>query len=503
MHRLTSATSRATLLATLLLGLAAPKVALAAGLSADPRVPTAPLEQIVVTSEGPDAVVSVWPKRAGRVYVLPKPDGVVPGSLDVLQSAGMGRIDRETALQGVVGDVVEKGCHTDLTSVGTVMLPAGPPTNAYEAREEAYMRDLLPALSHTSMICRDRFSLKVPIVEVDGASLAASVRARGGALPGRFTPSPAGRYWVVSNLGSAMLRYRTKGASTLPLVQEASGGAHETLVIVLMRINTGDQRWGQRPFPVTRGPTAMLPAELAALPAGGIYALPAGLSAAQAEAALAESKYASGAPAVVQHVFDLGEGHLNFDACAATGLGRFGLSFDGAVVRARVRSLSALSFREQSLPPYAAGFFLNARDARRRPVAVDATTCLEFNTPAASQGAVPHARGAKLPTFTPLTPKGDASAPSWIPAPPAQPPPAQPPVIAPTASAAAPAPAPPRPPVVAPPAASPSPEDYAKVARPPGGCATAAPTSDPAHLAWAWAAALVAAAATVARRRRR
>ncbi len=363
---------RAFLLVALLFFLV-PKLALGAGLSADPRVPTAPIEQMVVTSVENRAIVSVWPKGAGKVYVLPVPKGVVAGSLQVLPSPGMTRLDRETALALVRARITKTAAancsehEEDLPP--PIVLPPERPLSPRERDFQAGLPRVISGGTGPSGLWSDSPTpLGVPVVETMASNLDAEVRARGGALPPSFVPEKGAAYWVFQNLGGAMIRYRTSGVADIALVPESKGGSHETLLLVLMNAD-------EVPFEGASH-TAMFPTELEGLRAGGVYTMPPALALAEAEAALVEARYDAGAPAVVLQVMPLGYQQLTFDAGGAAGLDRFNDMFGGVAVRARVRSVPTLSLRERPLRRYAGGFFVTAQDGAGKAATLNDSHCL-------------------------------------------------------------------------------------------------------------------------------
>ncbi|MFO0639156.1 MAG: hypothetical protein U0183_08080 [Polyangiaceae bacterium] len=391
----------AAFLVALALPLSSPKLALAAGLSADPRVPTAPLEQVVVTSARGEAVVSVWPKRAGKVYVLPKPKGVVPGSLQVLASGGMTRLDRETAmahLHATIPKPTGMACAHGPGPSAVLAFPERP----LSAREWANQRDERnPPVTtcgiaiYEDLACDTRRPLPLAFVESTDATLDADVRSRGGELPTAFAPEKGASYWVFQNLGGAMIRYRTSGLAELPLVTEAKGGSHEALLIALMRET---MELDGRTFH-----TAMLPAELDGLRAVGAFVLPPKLPLAEAEAAVVESRYGAGSRAVVVRVAQLFRPQLTFDACSAAGLEWFGRSFEGVAVRARIRGLDTLSLRERRVRPVDDGVFVTIRDPPGVSALLDEKVCLEYEDREGARAATTRPPGAPPVVLQALT----------------------------------------------------------------------------------------------------
>ncbi|MBK8213752.1 MAG: hypothetical protein IPK71_08375 [Myxococcales bacterium] len=248
-------------LAAALLLLALPSAAWAAGLSADPSLPTSAIEQVVVHTQGDEAIVIVWPKRAGKVYVLPKPEGTTPCGIDVIPSAGMTRLDRETAPALVTARVASsKPRCTTFLDPELMAAPPLPIERPLTPSQEELLRPGIHSLegieggSSPRVPCAAPEPSSIRVVDATDATLADTVKALGGALPAAFSAKKGSSYWVFPNLGNALLRYRTVGAFTMPLVPESRGGSHETLVITLM------------------GPTGMLPKEVAQLPMGGIFA---------------------------------------------------------------------------------------------------------------------------------------------------------------------------------------------------------------------------------------
>jgi len=350
-------------------------VAWAAGLSADPSLPTSAIEQVVVHTQGDEAIVIVWPKRAGKVYVLPKPEGTTPCGVSVVPSAGMTRLDRETAPALVTARVASsKPRCTTFLDPELMAAPPLPierpltPSQEERIRSGIHWPEGIEGGSSSRVPCAEPEPSSVRVVDATDATLADTVKALGGALPAAFSAKKGSSYWVVPNLGNALLRYRTVGAFTMPLVPESRGGSHETLVITLM------------------GPTGMLPKEVAQLPMGGIFAPPPRLSGAEAEATFAEARYAAGADAIVSNVVGLYREHLSFDVCGVIGHVAATPTDVRTAVRARVRSLDALTFAERVAVPLSPGGMLTATAADGRLVPPSPSTCL-LRTRATPPGA--------------------------------------------------------------------------------------------------------------------
>jgi len=351
---------------------------------------------MVVTSVEDVAVVNVWPKGAGKVYVLPVPKGVVAGSLHVLPSRGMTRLDRETALPLVrtrITKTAAASCSEHEEDLPPpIVLPPERPLSPRERDFQAGLPGVISGGTGPSLLGSDSPPpLAVPVVETTAANLDAEVRARGGALPPSFVPEKGAAYWVFQNLGGAMIRYRTSGAADITLVPESKGGSHETLVLVLMNADEIPSEGASH--------TAMFPTELEGLRAGGVYTMPPSLSLAEAEAALVEARYDAGAPAVVLHVMPLGWQQLTFDAGGAAGLGRFNDMFGGVAVRARVRSSPTLSLRERPLRRYAGGFFVAAQDGAGKPATLNDSHCLHVVERAAAPAVSVRRSGAPAVAF--------------------------------------------------------------------------------------------------------
>ena len=362
-------------LAAALLLLALPNAAWAAGLSADPSLPTSAIEQVVVHTQGDEAIVIVWPKRAGKVYVLPKPEGTTPCGIDVIPSAGMTRLDRETAPALVTARVASsKPRCTTFLDPELMAAPPLPIERPLTPSQEELLRSMthwpegIEGGSSSRVPCAAPESSSIRVVGATDATLADTVKALGGALPAAFSAKKGSSYWVFPNLGNALLRYRTVGAFTVPLVPESRGGSHETLVITLM------------------GPTGMLPKEVAQLPMGGIFAPPTRLSVAEAEATFAEARYAAGANAVGTNVAPLYGAYLSFDVCGVIGHPGGSSADVRTAVRARVRSLDALTFAERAAVPLSPGGMLTATGADGRLVPPSPSTCL-LRTRATPPGA--------------------------------------------------------------------------------------------------------------------
>ncbi|MBL9109946.1 MAG: hypothetical protein JNM74_11765, partial [Myxococcales bacterium] len=279
--------------------------------------------------------------------------------------------------------------------------PLLPPERPLTPSEERDLRTGVPALqaieggSASRVACDAPARLSVPVVDATDATLADTVKALGGELPAAFSAKKGSSYWVVPNLGDALVRYRTRGSFTMPLVPESRGGSHETLVITLM------------------GPTGMLPKEVAQLPMGGIFAPAPRLSVAEAEATFAEARYAAGANAVVTNVVRLVGEYLSFDVCGVISPEGLGASGSGTAVRARIRSLDALTFAERVAVPLSPGGMLTATAADGRLVPPSASTCLRRTRATPPGAAVVLGAGAVRAKLDPV----------WLPA---APPPAVP-----------------------------------------------------------------------------
>ncbi|MFO0640542.1 MAG: hypothetical protein U0183_15085 [Polyangiaceae bacterium] len=362
-------------LAAALLLVALPNAAWAAGLSADPSLPTSAIEQVVVHTQGAEAIVNVWPKRAGKVYVLPKPEGTTPCGVSVIPSAGMTRLDRETAPALVTARVASSKPRCT-TFLDPELMEAPPlpierpltPSQEERLRSGLHWPEGIEGGSSSRVPCAEPEPSSTRVVDATDATLADTVKALGGALPAAFSAKKGSSYWVFPNLGNAVLRYRTVGAFTMPLVPESRGGSHETLVITLM------------------GPTGMLPKEVGQLPMGGIFAPPPRLSVAEAEATFAEARYAAGADAIVSNVVGLYREHLSFDVCGVIGHVAATPTDVRTAVRARVRSLDALTFVERVAVPLSPGGMLTATAADGRLVPPSPSTCL-LRTRATPPGA--------------------------------------------------------------------------------------------------------------------
>lgn len=384
----------------------------AVGLSADPRSPTPPVEDLIVLSRFPHAFVSVSFTRgpaaaAPRVYVLPRPSGVT-GALRFVKPRPLGKLSGVTApsvltvephsfqatgvpcldTENILPDRIVSAYSLQGATFAHDATPPPPQPVVRKTRAELMLEDVFPSVAAprppqevvVASECKEAPAAALPYRVASGAELAGVVRSLGGALPVSFEPAPTDSFWVIENREGRSLpgvQFQVHGAFTMPLVAAERGGSRETLLIAL-----SDDQLSGATGPLTQKGivSAFLPRELEGLEAGGTYALPDGLDpskSGRAVALVAEPAFRRGASIVLEMSARVHSPNIAREACGAAGLRALdalapGFVYNTFVVRARVRSAPRLTF-ENRVPPRRGTTAILHFEAR--PEVVDEKSC--------------------------------------------------------------------------------------------------------------------------------
>ena len=392
----------------------ASQTASAVGVSADPRVPTSDVEHVIVLSRFPHAVVTVWPKSAAKVYVVPRPSHVVPGSVRFVKPRALRKLDRATAPTKIVvqeraPSLADSEC-LDTGSVLRARLGAPeahdpsrtPPKSAAERMQDGVfgpIRGAEAAEAPEAVIasaCTDDFADALVYRESSGPGLARIVRSFGGALPPSFVPMEAESFWVIKNpegVPLAGFQFAVDGPFTMPIVAPARGGSPNTILVAF-----SDNQLSGATGPLTqRGiVSGFLPKEIDGLDYGGTYVFPETVlgrgypTVGQVAALVAEPSFRGGASIVVESAAPVLSENIAKEVCGTLGLKALdkvapGFTYDPFVVRARLRNVDRLTFENRALPRANATVFLAFEN---RPASVDEKSCLYATAAESSEGTV-------------------------------------------------------------------------------------------------------------------
>ncbi len=415
--------------------LMASHTALAVGVSADPRVPTSDVEHVIVLSRFPHAIVTLWLKSAAKVYVVPRPSQVVPGTVRFVKPRALRKLDRATAPTKIVvheqaPSLVEPAC----LDTGTVLRARLGVPEAHDPSPTPPKPDIIPGCvlggsswptvdAVIASACTDAFADPLVYRESTGSDLARIVRSFGGVLPASFVPMEAESFWVIKNpegVPLAGFQFAVDGPFTMPIVAPARGGSPNTILVAF-----SDNQLSGASGPLTqRGiVSGFLPKEIDGLDYGGTYVFPETVlgrgypTVGQVAALVAEPSFRGGASIVVESAAPVLSENIAKEVCGTLGLKALdkvapGFTYEPFVVRARIRDVNQLTFENRALPRASATVFLAFEN---RPASIDEKSCLHATAAERSESTVAVGRTDPLvpiPKVTLRAPALAAPAPS-------------------------------------------------------------------------------------------